>query len=112
MTSYLNIFSRGMCGATPQSQPIPNTVPNSAGGYAFALDDFSRLDRFLVLGSEGGSYYAGERALTRDNAQAVLRAIAADGERAVSRASSRSAKRACAAERFGALRAGACRVRR
>jgi 60 kDa SS-A/Ro ribonucleoprotein len=85
MTSYLSIFSRWTSGATPQSQPIANTVPNSAGGYAFALDDFSRLDRFLILGSEGGSYYAGERALTRDNAQAVLRAIVADGVRAVAR---------------------------
>ena len=44
-----------------------------------------RIDRFLVLGSEGGSYYAGEAALTRDNAQAALRAIAADGARAVAR---------------------------
>jgi 60 kDa SS-A/Ro ribonucleoprotein len=62
-----------------------NTVPNSAGGYAFAVDDWTRLDRFLILGSEGGSYYAGEPVLTRDNAQAVLRAIAADGVRAVAR---------------------------
>lgn len=85
MTSYLNIFSRWTANATPQSQPIPNTVPNAAGGYAFVLDDWARLDRFLILGSEGGSYYAGERALTRDNAQATLRAIAADGERAVAR---------------------------
>jgi 60 kDa SS-A/Ro ribonucleoprotein len=85
MTSYLNIFSRWTAGATPQSRPVKNTVPNSAGGYAFALDDFSRLDRFLILGSEGGSYYAGERALTRDNAHSVLRAIAADGARAVAR---------------------------
>ena len=85
MTSYLNIFSRWISGTTPQSQPIARTVPNSGGGYAFALDDWARLDRFLILGSEGGSYYAGERALTRDNAQAVLRAIAADGARAVAR---------------------------
>ena len=85
MTSYLNIFSRWTANATPQSQPVQNTVPNAAGGYAFELDDFSRLDRFLILGSEGGSYCAGERALTRDNAQAVLRAIAVDGVRAVAR---------------------------
>ncbi len=85
MTSYLSIFARRVRSITPQSQPIPATVPNSAGGHAFALDDFSRLDRFLILGSEGGSYYAAERALTRDNAQAVQRAIRADGARAVAR---------------------------
>jgi len=45
---------------TPQSAPIPGTsqVPNSAGGFAFGVDDWTRLDRFLILGAEGGSYYA------------------------------------------------------
>ena len=86
MTNYLSaIFSRRTAAATPQVLPIPGTVPNSAGGFAFAVDDWARLDRFLILGSEGGSYYAAERMLTRDNAQAVLRAIAEDGPRAVAR---------------------------
>jgi 60 kDa SS-A/Ro ribonucleoprotein len=85
MKNYLNIFSRTPAVATPQFAPIPGTVPNSAGGYAYEIDDWARLDRFLILGSEGATYYAGERALTRDNAAAVLRAIASDGERAVAR---------------------------
>jgi 60 kDa SS-A/Ro ribonucleoprotein len=72
---------------TPQSEPIPGSpqVPNSAGGFAFAADDWTRLDRFLVLGAEGGSYYASERELTLDNAAAVRRCIEADGRRAVAR---------------------------
>ena len=72
---------------TPQSEAIPGSiqVANSAGGYAFPVDDWVRLDRFLILGSEGGSYYAGERELTRDNAEAVLRCIKEDGARAVAR---------------------------
>ena len=72
---------------TPQSAPIPGTsqVANSAGGFAFAVDDWTRLDRFLILGSEGGSYYATERTLTRDNAQAVLRCLQLDGRRVVDR---------------------------
>lgn len=71
--------------ATPQSEPIPGStqVPNSAGGYSFAVDDWMRLRRFLILGSEGGSYYASERTLTVDNAQCVLRCIQADGLRTV-----------------------------
>ncbi len=85
MTSHLNILSRRAAAATAQALPIPGTVPNAAGGHAFAVDDWARLDRFLILGSEGGSYYAGERPLTRDNAAAVLRAVAADGPRAVAR---------------------------
>ncbi|MCC7446685.1 MAG: TROVE domain-containing protein [Anaerolineae bacterium] len=83
--SYLKYFPNRK--ATPQSQPIPgsNQVPNSAGGYAFAVDDWKRLDRFLVLGSEGGSYYASERKLTAENADAVLRCLQADGIRTVKR---------------------------
>ena len=85
MKNHLNILARRTATVTPQVAPIPGTVPNSAGGHAFPVDDWTRLDRFLILGSEGSSYYAGEAALTRDNAQAVLRAIAADGARAVAR---------------------------
>ena len=72
---------------TPQSQPIPGTaqVRNDNAGYVWAVDDWARLDRFLILGSEGGSYYASERALTRESAEAVLRCIAADGARVVAR---------------------------
>ena len=85
MKNYLNIFSRTVAAATPHALPIPKTLPNAAGGYSFAVDDWTRLDRFLILGSEGGSYYAGEQVLTRDNAAAVLHAIQADGVRAVGR---------------------------
>lgn len=72
---------------TPQSEPIPGSaqVQNSAGGYSFAVDDWVRLDRFLILGSEGGSYYASERKLTIENAEVVKRCVAADGLRAVNR---------------------------
>lgn len=80
MLNYGKLFS---LRRTPQSEPLPRTVPNAAGGHVFALSDWARLDRFLVLGSEGGSYYAGERALSRENAVAVMRCIAEDGARAV-----------------------------
>src|SRR5438132_3849299 len=69
----------------PQSAPIPGSsqVANSAGGFSWAVDSWARLRRFLILGSEGGSYYAGEWKLTRENAEAVEACIAADGARAV-----------------------------
>jgi 60 kDa SS-A/Ro ribonucleoprotein len=72
---------------TPQSQPIPGTaqVRNDNAGFVWAVDDWARLDRFLILGSEGGSYYASEQKLTRESAEAVLRCIAADGARVVAR---------------------------
>jgi 60 kDa SS-A/Ro ribonucleoprotein len=72
---------------TKQSEPIPGSgqVPNNAGGFSFAVDDWVRLDRFLVLGAEGGNYYVGEKALTIENAQALRRCIAQDGVRVVER---------------------------
>jgi 60 kDa SS-A/Ro ribonucleoprotein len=72
---------------TPQREPIPDStqVPNSAGGYAWPVDQWVRLDRFLVLGSEGGTFYIGERKLTRENAQAVVACLAQDGPRTVRR---------------------------
>jgi len=72
---------------TPQAEAIPGSVQvaNSAGGFSWAVDDWTRLDRFLVLGSEGGSYYASGVPLTRENAEAVLRCVKADGARTVAR---------------------------
>ena len=68
----------------PQSEPLDERqVPNSAGGHAYPVDDMTRLRRFLILGSEGGSYYANERKLTLENAAAVKRCIENDGPRAV-----------------------------
>jgi 60 kDa SS-A/Ro ribonucleoprotein len=73
---------------TPQSEPIPGSgqVPNSAGGYAWAISNWDRLDRFLVLGTEGGTYYVRERQLTLENAHAVAECLAQDGPRVVARA--------------------------
>lgn len=71
--------------ATAQTDAIPGSgqVQNSAGGFAWAVDDWSRLRRFLILGVDGPSYYATERELVTENAEAVLRCIAADGRRTV-----------------------------
>lgn len=82
--TYLKNFSTR---ETPQLEPIPGSsqVQNSAGGFSWAVDKWVRLDRFLILGSEGGSYYATEQKLTRENAQSVLECIAEDGIRTVKR---------------------------
>lgn len=42
-------------------------VVNSAGGYVYQTDDATRLRRFLILGTEGGTFYASERDLTKVN---------------------------------------------
>lgn len=72
---------------TPQSQPIPGStqVANSAGGFGWQVDDWAKLDRFLILGTQGGTYYIAEKKLTQDNADAVERCIKSDGLRTVAR---------------------------
>jgi 60 kDa SS-A/Ro ribonucleoprotein len=69
--------------STQQEQDHPKQAKNSAGGFSFVIDDWERLNRFLILGSEGGTYYVDERKLTRDNAKCVERCLAADGLRTV-----------------------------
>jgi len=82
--NYAKLFNRRV---TPQSQPIPGStqVRNSGGGYSWAVDDWTRLDRFLILGAEGGTYYITERDLVKQNHDALIRCIKADGIRAVNR---------------------------
>jgi len=72
---------------TPQALSIPGTaqVPNSAGGYAWMVDNWMRFDRFLIFGSERGTYYIRERTLTVENATNVRECITEDGPRAVRR---------------------------
>lgn len=70
---------------TQQSEPLYDKpmVQNAAGGYAFKIDDWKRLRRFLLLGCEGGTYYEGERKLTLENTTCVRRCLTADGKRTV-----------------------------
>lgn len=70
---------------TPQTEAVPGKpmVANSAGGFTFSVDDWKRLDRFLILGAEGGTYYVAEKTLTRENAGAAIRCLDADPVRAV-----------------------------
>lgn len=81
----MSYLKQHLPGQTPQSAPLVGSgqVPNSAGGFAWPINDWERLRRFLVLGSEGGSYYADETRLTRENAAVVERCLDEDGPRTV-----------------------------
>lgn len=60
MTS--RILSQISTTATPQTeQARPDQVRNDAGGYVFAIPVLEQVKRFLILGVDGGTYYAGER---------------------------------------------------
>ena len=72
---------------TPQSLPIPgrDMVANNAGGFVFKLDEWKQLDRFLILGSEGGTFYVSEKKLTAENANKVLLLLQKDGLKVVAK---------------------------
>lgn len=72
---------------TPQSESIPfkKQVQNSAGGFVFAVTPWTRLDRFLILGNEGGTYYASEKKLTKENATCVQECLDLDPKQTVDR---------------------------
>jgi 60 kDa SS-A/Ro ribonucleoprotein len=71
----------GTLAQTTQSRPLPghNMVKNNAGGYGFEITPQQRLERFLLIGSEGGTYYVDEQELTEDNAKSIISYIRKDG---------------------------------
>lgn len=85
MANYL--LDQATAKTTPQSQAIPGReremTRNNAGGVVFSADAWTRLERFLILGSESGSYYVSESDLTAKNIDNVRQAIDQDGARAV-----------------------------
>lgn len=82
-THVPNVSSR----QTPQSAPIPGEpqVENRAGGYVYELDDFASLERFLILGSEGSTYYASEQEMTVENMKTAQRCLDIDGIRTINK---------------------------
>ncbi len=78
-----SIYAKHVGVKVPQSEALPGQVANNAGGFSYPIDDWKRLRRFLILGTEGGTYYTDERTLTLENAAVVERCVKADGKRTV-----------------------------
>jgi len=53
-------------------------VKNNAGGFVFAVSNKSRLERFLILGTDGGTYYVNQNKLTDQNVEFVKNLIKTD----------------------------------
>ena len=68
----------------PESEPLnERQVKNHAGGYVFATGNWMHLRRFLILGTEGGTYYADQRKHTKESLNAVKACLLEDGIRLV-----------------------------
>ncbi|MEE4662195.1 MAG: TROVE domain-containing protein [Halieaceae bacterium] len=71
---------------TPQTERTrSDQVENNAGGFVFETDPWAQLDRFLILGAKGGTYYVGASQHLTDNLDRLKAVIALDGKRAVER---------------------------
>lgn len=55
--------------ATQREKADPRQVQNHAGGFVYQVGDAERLRRFLVLGTEGGTFYASQKDLTKTNVE-------------------------------------------
>ncbi len=71
----------------PKEDEIPDSdqVANAAGGFTWLVDNWTRLDRFLILGTESGTFYIGERELTQEKASTVVACLTENGTRVVER---------------------------
>lgn len=75
-----NAFTRNLATPVPQTQAAsPKQVKNNAGGFSFEVSDADRLERFLILGTDGGTYYVNEQDLTRQNVKWLIEEIKTNG---------------------------------
>lgn len=71
---------------TPQSEALLGEpqIKNNAGGYSYEVSKWDQLNRFLTLGTVGGTIYVSEKDLTKSNAEVLTSLIKEDGLRVVS----------------------------
>ena len=70
-------------GTSQRERASKKQKKNNAGGYSFVLDDFGRLQRFLILGADKPTYYASAKKLAKENVKCVTRCLDEDGLRVV-----------------------------
>jgi len=63
----------------------PKQIRNNGGGFSFKLDEWNRLDRFLIIGTDGGTYYSSQQDLTKQNLDAVKLLLAKNPQEVVRR---------------------------
>lgn len=83
--NVINSIASRFKGKSSESTPLLGQIQNQAGGYYFAIDDWAQLDRFLILGSETGSYYVNAVQLTTENSQIVQKLMKTHGLKVVAR---------------------------
>lgn len=68
-----DIYSTISTRRTPQlEQADARQGPNNAGGYTFLIDPLAQAKRFLILGTDAGTYYQDAPTLTRETAAVII----------------------------------------
>jgi 60 kDa SS-A/Ro ribonucleoprotein len=61
----------------------PRKAVNNNGGTVFKVSNWETLKRFLILGTEGGTYYVNQQKLTLDNNKTIQGLLNEDGVKVV-----------------------------
>lgn len=84
-----NSNTRVVARLTPQTKPAGNApvaqVQNNSGGFVFEVSPLQKLDRFLLIGTSGGTFYQSERDITKANVDEVIKLIKLNGKVVVDR---------------------------
>jgi 60 kDa SS-A/Ro ribonucleoprotein len=83
---YANLSGLANNVSTHVSQKIPGTnqeLNSDGGGYTYVISEWNLLDRFLILGTESGSYYTSAKEMTSYSCDVLLKLIAEDSNRVV-----------------------------
>src|SRR3972149_4382467 len=63
--------------------PHSPVVPSNEGGPVYQIDKWSQLRRFLILGSESGSFYTKAEELTVRNIRSLNKCLEDDPQKAI-----------------------------
>ncbi|CAJ0951042.1 unnamed protein product, partial [Mesorhabditis belari] len=69
------LATKGKAAKGQKEKARSDQVKNSAGGFVFAVSDVTRVRRFLILGTDGGTYYSKEKTLRMENLSAMIKII-------------------------------------
>lgn len=84
-----NTNTRAKKQVTLQTKPAGNApvaqAQNNAGGFVFEISPLKKLERFLIIGTTGGTFYQSEAAITSQNVDSIIALIKSDGKLVVDR---------------------------
>lgn len=76
-------YSRIASNVPVTKQADPRQIKNDSAGFVFQADILTRLERFLILGAEGSTYYVSHQEHAFRNVQTVSQALTQDPIKAI-----------------------------